>query len=227
MTRYFSPTTFAFLRDLAANNDRAWFKAHQDDYERYVREPALDFITDAADPLATISPAFTADARKVGGSLFRIQRDVRFSRDKTPYKTHTGIHFRHRMARDVHAPGFYLHIEPRACFLGVGIWHPPAKVASAIRERIVEEPAAWKRATRSKRFLDVFSLDGDSLKRPPCGVDPDHPLIGDLKRKDFTASSPMTQRQLTSSELMDDFIGRAKRAAPFMRFLCDALDVPF
>ena len=104
--RYFTPALFAFLKDLAANNDRTWFKANQDRYETVVRQPALDFITDMVEPLEAISPHFVADSRTVGGSLFRIHRDTRFSKDKTPYKLNTGMHFRHERAKDAHAPGF-------------------------------------------------------------------------------------------------------------------------
>ena len=218
---------FGFLNELAANNNREWFKANQDAYEEYVREPALDFINEFAEPLNGISEHFVADSRTVGGSLFRIQRDTRFSKDKTPYKSNTGMQFRHIMARDVHSPGFYLHIQPGECFMGVGIWRPETKVAYSIRERIDEDPAGWKKATRGKRFTDVYSLGGDSLVRPPKGFDDDHPLIDDLKRKDFIASTRLTQRQITSSTLLGDFTDKCKRAAPFMKFLCDAVGVPF
>ena len=108
----FAPALFRFLRDLRKNNDREWFLAHKDVYERDVNEPALAFISAFAAPLRKISPHLVADARPIGGSLFRIYRDVRFSNDKRPYKTHVGIHFRHRSAGDAHAPGFYLHLEP-------------------------------------------------------------------------------------------------------------------
>ena len=226
-TRYFTPKLFAFLRDLADHNDRDWFKAHQDDYERHVREPALDFITDFAKPLKAISEHFVADSRKVGGSLFRIQRDTRFSRDKTPYKPNTGMQFRHTLAKDAHAPGFYLHIQPGECFMGIGLWRPETKVAYAIRERIDADQAGWKRASRGKRFTDVFTLGGDSLTRPPRGYDAEHPLIDDLKRKDFIASTRLTQKTITSDTFMKDFTSLCKRGTPFMRFLCEAVDVPF
>jgi uncharacterized protein (TIGR02453 family) len=226
-TRYFTPQLFGFLKDLAENNDREWFKANQDAYEAHVREPALDFINDFAKPLSRISPHFVADSRTVGGSLFRIQRDTRFSKDKTPYKTNTGMHFRHTMAKDVHAPGFYLNIQPGQCYMGVGIWRPETKTAYEIREHIAGEPAAWKRATRGKRFTDVFAVEGDSLVRPPRGFDEDHPLIEDLKRKDFIAGTKLTQRQVTSDSFMDDFTANCKAGAPFMRFLCEAVGVPF
>jgi uncharacterized protein (TIGR02453 family) len=226
-TRYFTPELFAFLRDLEQNNDRAWFKANQDRYEAAVREPALDFINDFAAPLAKISEHFVADSRKVGGSLFRIQRDTRFAKDKTPYKTNTGMQFRHFMAKDVHAPGFYLNIQPGECYMGVGLWRPETKSAYRIRAHIDENQAAWKRASRGKRFTDVFTVTGDSLKRPPRGYDEDHPLIKDLKRKDFIASVRLTQKQVTSDTFLADFTDNCKRATPFMRFLCEAVGLPF
>ena len=226
-TRYFTPQLFAFLRDLEQNNERQWFKANQDRFEAVVREPALDFINDFANPLRGISEHFSADSRKVGGSLFRIQRDTRFARDKTPYKINTGMQFRHFMAKDAHAPGFYLHIQPGECFMAVGLWRPETKVAYQIREHIADNRTAWKRSTRSKRFTDVFAIGGDSLKRPPRGFDEHDPLIEDLKRKDFIASTRLTQKQITSSTLMSEFTDNCKRAVPFMRFLCDAVKVPF
>lgn len=227
MATHFTPRLFAFLRDLAHNNDREWFHAHQDDYERHVREPALEFIADVAAPLSRLSDQFSADARKVGGSLFRIQRDVRFSQDKRPYKTNTGVHLRHVMAKDVHAPGFYLHLEPRASFVGAGMWRPDAATAASIREAIADDPEGWAKVTRGEAFTGLFRLDGDSLKRPPRGFEADHPLIADLKRKDFVASAPLTQAKVTSDGFLDDFIHHCRVAAPFMEFLCRAVGVRF
>ncbi len=225
--RYFTPKLFAFLRDLSENNDRDWFKAHQDLYESYVREPALEFINDFAEPLKKISPHFVADSRTVGGSLFRIQRDTRFSKDKTPYKPNTGMQFRHIAGKDAHAPGFYVHLQPGECFMGVGLWRPETKVAYAIRERIDQEQTAWKRASRGKRFTDVFTVGGDSLIRPPRGYEEDHPLIDDLKRKDFIASTRLTQKSITSDTFMEEFTANCRRSAPFMKFLCEAVGVRF
>ena len=226
-TRYFTPKLFAFLRDLADHNDRVWFKAHQDEYEEHVREPALEFINDFAESLEKISPHLVADSRTVGGSLFRIQRDTRFSKDKTPYKTNTGMQFRHSLAKDVHAPGYYVHFQPGECFMGVGLWRPETKVAYAVRERIAEDQAGWKKVSRGKRFADVFMLEGDSLVRPPKGFDEDHPLIRDLKRKDFIATTLLTQTSITSGTFMQEFTDNCKRGAPFMKFLCEAVGVPF
>ena len=226
-TRYFTPKLFAFLRDLADNNDREWFKAHQADYERYIREPALDFINDFAAPLAKISPHFVADSRTVGGSLFRIQRDTRFSKDKTPYKLNTGVQFRHERGKDAHAPGFYLNIQPGECYMGLGLWRPESKVAYTIRHAIADDATDWKKATRGKRFTDIFSLGGDVLVRPPKGFDPDDPLIEDLKRKDFIASARMRQSDITSPDFLATFSDHCRRGTGFMQFLCGAVGLEF
>jgi uncharacterized protein (TIGR02453 family) len=230
MPSFFTPRTFAFLRELAANNDRSWFTANKDRFETDVREPALRFIEEFSEPLRAVSPHFVADARKVGGSLFRIHRDTRFSKDKTPYKTHVGIHFRHVVtADDVHAPGFYLHIEPGgASFAAVGLWRPSTADAAAIREAIADDPAGWRRAAHRGRFAATYgSLEGESLKRPPRGFDADHPLIDDLRRKDFIASTRLRQSDVTSPEFLDLYTATAKDAVPFMRFLCGALGLGF
>ncbi len=227
MARSFTPALFSFLRDLEANNERPWFQANKDRYERSVKEPALGFVQDFAPHLAKISPHFVADPRPVGGSMFRIYRDTRFSKDKTPYKTYTGIQFRHEAGKDVHAPGFYLHLEPGAVFAGVGLWHPDATTARMIREAIVADPDRWRKVTRSKRFTDVYTLEGDTLKRPPRGFDPEHPYLEDLKRKDFIATARLTQKAVTSDGFVDEYAKLLKRGAPFMAFLCDAVGVPF
>lgn len=229
MPRHITPKTFAFLRDLAANNDRDWFDANRERYETDVREPALDFIQDFADRLVKISPHFSADPRKQGGSLFRIHRDTRFSKDKTPYKTHTGMQFRHVASKDdVHAPGFYLHIEPGSCWAGVGLWRPATEDANAIRQKIAADPAGWKRAAYGEGFADSFEMsDGNKLQRPPKGFDPDHRFVEDLRRRDFTAGARLTQRTVTSDGFVDEFAGLCKTASPFMRFLCEAVGVSF
>lgn len=225
--RYFTPATFAFLRDLGDNNNREWFTTNKGRYVEDVQEPALEFVIDFAPYLEKVSPHFRADAKVVGGSLFRIHRDTRFAKDKTPYKTNTGVQFRHEMAKDAHAPGFYLHIQPSECFVGVGLWRPETKVAYSIRESIAENPTAWKKASRGKKFTATYSLGGDSLVRPPKGFDPDDPLLEDLKRKDFIASMRVTQKTVTSADFLDEYAAMCRDAAPFMKFLCDAVGVPF
>lgn len=228
-TRYFTPGLFAFLRDLADHNDRTWFKANQERYEDLVRRPALAFIEDLAEPLLAVSPHFTADPRPLGGSLFRIQRDTRFAKDKTPYKTHTGIHLRHVATRDdVHAPGFYLHLEPGNCFAALGLWQPAPARAQAIRAAVAARPDAWVAAARRPPFAPPFALgEGNPLVRPPQGFAPDHPLIDDLRRRDFTASARLTQARVTASGFLDDYAATMQIGIPFMRFLCEALDLAF
>ena len=224
---HFGDAIFEFLAELAANNDRAWFTANKHRYEADVKEPALRFINDFGPILREISPHFRADPRANGGSLFRIYRDTRFSKDKSPYKTHTGIHFRHDAARDAHAPGFYLHIQPGNCFAGCGVWRPAGPALRRIRESIDEDPAAWKLASRGARFRDAFELTGDSLVRAPKGYGIDHPLIEDLRRKDFIGMARLDAETLTSGDFLDTFATLCRAGVPFQRWLCRALKVPY
>jgi uncharacterized protein (TIGR02453 family) len=224
---HFSPELFSFLKDLRKNNRREWFAANKERYEDVVRGPAQRFISDVGPKLAKISPQFLADPRPVGGSLFRIYRDTRFAHDKTPYKTHTGIHFPHKAVKDAHAPGFYLHLEPGNCFVAAGTWMPDAPTLLRIRETIAADPAAWKRVRDGKRFRASFEISGDSLVRPPRGFDPAHPMIEDLKRKEFVALAGLTERTVTAEGFLECFLGLCRDAAPFVRFLCAASGAPF
>ena len=223
----FRPALFRFLTELKRNNDRGWFQENKSRYEDVARGPAMEFIAAVAPGLARVSKHIRADPRPVGGSLFRIHRDVRFSKDKSPYKTHVGIHLRHVAAKDAHAPGFYLHLEPRQVFFGCGIWHPDTKTARRIREAIVERSGDWRKAVHAKRFRAQFELSGESLKRPPRDFDPEHPLIDDLKRKDFIAVKALKQSDVTQPDFATDFVKLCSQGAPLMRFLCKALDQPF
>ncbi len=221
--RYFSKATFGFLRELKANNDRAWFADNRARYEEHLKDPALRLIADFAPELAELSPHF----RATPSSLFRIHRDVRFSKDKSPYKTAAGIHFRHEASRDAHAPGFYLHVEPGNVFAGLGIWHPEPGALRAIREHVVEAPDAWRRAAEGERFTSAFELSGDRLQRPPRGFDPEHPLIEDLKWKDYVGVRRLPQSFVTGDSLPGELAEAFRAGLPLMEFLCEALDVPF
>ncbi|WIO73544.1 DUF2461 domain-containing protein [Porticoccaceae bacterium LTM1] len=223
---HFSPATIQFLKDLKKNNEREWFNGHKDDYESLVREPALDFIESMAEPLSRISTEFEAIPKKVGGSLMRVYRDTRFGNDKTPYKTNIGIQFRHRLGKDVHAPGYYLHIEPGECFVGVGIWRPDSDTLSRIRNAIVDKPEAYKAALKHRPFKG-FEMAGDSLKRPPRGFDGDHPMIDEIKRKDFIAITPLEDKQLFGKDLTKQIAKQFSAATPLMEFLCKAIDLKF
>lgn len=224
---YFTSATFDFLTELAANNNRDWFAANKPRYEGDVKAPALRFISDFGPRLARIGPRFRADPRANGGSLFRIYRDTRFSRDKSPYKIHTGIHFRHEAAKDAHAPGYYLHLEPGSVFVGCGIWRPAGPALRKIREAIDEDPDAWLRASRDEGFQASFELEGDSLVRAPKGFSVDHPLIVDLRRKDFIGVAHLSEEAVSSEGFLDEFTRLCRDAAPFQRWLCGALGVGY
>lgn len=223
----FTSDTFGFLNQLSQNNNREWFNEHKNDYESKVREPALAFITDMQPQLHSISSRFLATPKKVGGSLMRVYRDTRFGKDKTPYKTNIGIQFRHFMGKDVHAPGFYLHISEQECFVGAGIWRPESKVLTKIRHFIDENPRGWTKATTNDAFKAEFELTGDTLKRPPRGFNEEHPLIVDLKRKDFIAISPISQQQVTSEDFAQIVTEKFKLADDLMYYLCTALELPY
>ena len=223
----FSPDLFTFLRELEANNNREWFTANKPRYVADVQEPALAFIEDVGVRLPEVSRHLVADPRTVGGSLFRIYRDTRFSKDKTPYKTQVGIQFRHEGAKDAHAPGFYLHLEPGSVFMACGTWHPDAETLRAIRTAIASDPERWQGIVSDARFAGRFRLGGETLKRPPAGFDRDHPLIGDIKRKDFIALTDLNEADATASGFLSRFLGLCAESAPFMRLLCDAARVPF
>ena len=223
----FKPTLFRFLEDLADNNNRPWFQENKPRYESEVFEPCMDFIRAFEPRLKKISKFFVASDRRVGGSLMRIYRDTRFAKDAAPYKTNVGIQFRHEFARDVHAPGFYLHLSVEECFLGVGTWRPERQALGLIRQAIDDDGPRWRRAKNDKRFRERFELLGGSLKRAPRDYPVDHPLIEDLKRTDFIAGRELTEREVLSKSLLDSVAEDFTASRPFMRFMARALHVPF
>jgi len=216
-----------FFRELSRHNDRQWFAANKPRYLASVQQPMLAFIAAMDLPLGRIADCFVADARPSGGSMFRIYRDTRFH-DKTPYKEHAACQFRHVAGKDVHAPGFYVHMEPKEVFFGGGIWRPPTPVLQQIREAIVADPERWQEATRSAGFRRRFkTVEGESLKRPPKGCDADHPLIEDLKRTSYFAVQTVEPSALGSPRFVADVARAFQVLAPFMEFLTDALSLPF
>lgn len=225
--RRFSSDTIAFLSELAANNDRAWFNENKARYERVLRDPALAFIDAVAPGLERISKRFVASSQRSGGSLMRIYRDTRFSRNKQPYKTNIGIQFRHELGKDVHAPGFYVHVEPGHCFVGAGIWHPDADALDAIRARIADAPHLWRRARDADSFAGRFELVGERLKRMPRGYAADHSMADDLRRKDFIGTCIYEIGEITEPEFVDYVLECFADAKPLMRFLCRALELRF
>jgi uncharacterized protein (TIGR02453 family) len=225
-TAHFTPALFEFLGELELHNDREWFERNKERYQRDVRDPMLRFISDLAPVLRKIAPRLVADPRPVGGSLFRIHRDTRFSPDKTPYKTNVAAHFRHEAGRDVHGPGYYVSLEPGEVAVGGGVWHPDGDALRMIRRSIVEEAGAWKRAmgTPAMRGLTWW---GESLRRTPRGFPDDHSLADLLRRKDYAAGAELSERDALSSRFADRCAEVYRALAPTMKVLARAQGLPW
>lgn len=213
----FDRTFFAFLKTLKSHNTREWFTEHKAQYQREVEAPALAFVDAFAPKLKKISPRFVADPRRVGGSMFRIYRDTRFSHDKTPYKTHVGLHFWHD-AKDLEGPpSFYLHLSPGECFGGGGCWRPDPATLRKIRLHMTDAPKEWKAVLGMK-----MEIEGSTLKRVPAGFPADHPFAVDLMRKDHFASEAYTLADLNSAKFLDRYAETCARMTPLMKFLTAA-----
>lgn len=223
----FSAKLFAFLRELKSNNDREWFTENKSRYEQDVLQAAMDFVIQMQPRLAKHSRYLLAEPKRVGGSIMRIYRDTRFAKDKTPYKTNLGIHFRHSIGGDVHAPGLYVHLEPDACFVAAGIWLPPSEPLAAIRQAIMDDVSNWNKVRNNKKFASQFKLDGESLKTAPRGIDPNHPAIEDLRRKSFAGVTPVGEKAFLQPDICDQIMSAFDDAKPLMKFLCDALQQPY
>ena len=219
---------FRFFEELKDNNNREWFEANKPRFKESVQEPLSAFVEEMAPRLKKMSNHFVADPRPNGGSVFRIYRDVRFSKDKKPYKEHGAVQLRHARGKDAHAPGFYIHIAPDEVFYGGGVWTPPSPALLKIREYIRDNGQKWLKAKSGAAFDERFGqVRGDSLTRPPRGFDADHPHIEDIKRKSFFAMAEGTKKQAMSDSFPDDVEAAMRDAKPLMKFLCEALDVPF
>ena len=224
----FPPGFFKFFRDIARHNDRAWFEENKPRYRAQVLEPLRDFVEAMGPRLQKISKHFIADPRTNGGSIFRIYRDIRFTHDKRPYKEHASCQFRHRLGRDAHAPGFYVHLAPDEVYFGGGIWMPPSDALASIREAIRDKPKVWTKILEDKRFREMFGgINGSSLTRPPRGFSADDPHIEDIKRKSFFAVHGSKVSAAQSKTFIDDVEEAFAASAPMTAFLSKAVGVPF
>ncbi len=224
----FPKDLFKFLRDLKKNNNREWFLDNKSRYQDVVVAPMGEFINAMAPRLAKISTAFVADARPNGGSMFRIYRDARFSKDKSPYKTNVGCQFRHVAGKDAHAPGFYFHLEPDNVFFGGGLWMPPSAVLFNVRQAIVERSTEWKKITGAKKIASRFGgLGGVSLQRVPRGFAADHPLADDLKHKSFVLMERSSEAAAQDKRLVAEVDKSFQAMAEFMGFLTRANHLAF
>jgi uncharacterized protein (TIGR02453 family) len=218
---YFSPELFDFLKRLKRNNRRDWFEKHRGEYEALILGPAVQFIRDFEPHLNRISPYLRADARPYRGSLFRIYRDTRFSHDKRPYKWHTAMQFSHP-GKDVHSPGFYLHLEPGSYFAASGLWHADPRTLLKARNAMVSRADEW----RDIRGL-VNWEDAGKLTRPPRGFCADHEFVEDLKLRDIGTSVEFTEKQVCSPRFMQTFVAACKKMAPLAAFLSEAVGQKF
>lgn len=215
-------TTFQFLRDIARNNNREWFQANKERYE-HARENVLEFTSRVLEGLSQIDPMIGGDVQ-AKQCVLRIYRDIRFSKDKTPYKTNFGIGIS-PTAKNFKGPGYYLHLEPGQSFVTGGCWMPDSDLLKAIRQEIDYNFTDFHALLRKPDFESFFrDLDIEhKLKTAPKGYASDHPEIEYLKLKSFTASSDLTETQLTGNNSVNDVLVRLEALHPFMDFLRNAL----
>jgi len=224
----FPKELLTFFEQLQQNNNKAWFSEKKPEYEAFVVTPMLEFIEQIKPRLMGISPHFEAIPKKSGGSMFRIYRDVRFSKDKTPYKEHAACQFRHEAGKDAHAPGFYVHLAPESIKIGGGIWLPPSNKLSLIRERIVNKPNEWSKVIEDAGINSYFEgVSGDSLKRPPRGFSEQDPHIKYLKQKSFFLMRELPAASAYSETFINEVADTFSKATPLMAFLCAAVGVSY
>lgn len=220
----FTPAAMQFLVDLAFNNERAWFQPRKADYERLLKEPLEALVTDLGSELATLGVPLRADSKS---SPFRIYRDTRFSKDKSPYKTNVAASF--PWSGDGSATtdgqserhgGGYFHMSPQGSYMGGGMWHPePARLA-AFRKAVDEDPDTALGALQDPVFLARFEpVHGDEYKRVPAGYAPDHPHVNLLKLKDITFGRELSVEEVFSADLPRVLAQDFAAAVPVMRFL--------
>ena len=228
MTTYFSDASFKFLRALARNNDKTWFNEHKQQYEDHVRQPFLRLLTDLQPDLAQISEHFRSDPKTVGGSLFRIYRDARFSNDKSPYKPWQGARLFHERRKQVAAPSFYVHLQPGQCFVGAGLWHPEPPTQRQVRQFIFDNPGSWKAAAHAPKFRKRFEFESSEvLSRPPRVFPADLEMIEDLKHRIFVFSRHIEDADMTGPRLRQHLAADLVALGPFVDYLCAALDLEF
>lgn len=225
----FRPAAMTFLRRLARHNTRAWFESHRPDYEQHVRLPLRSLVEEMDVRFARIAPEITGDPRR---SIFRIHRDVRFSRDKSPYKTHASCWFYHRDAgrqvgqeADAGSAGFYFQISPTESFMGGGIWMPPRGSLARIRDALAEDPEGFSQTVTSPAVRRRFGgLDQEAmLKRLPRGFEPGHPAERWLRYQSFTLGRALTPDEALHPRLADRLERDFARLVPLVRWLNRAL----
>jgi len=231
MPRIFSPDTFTFLKALKRNNRRDWFEAHRPDYERTLLAPMRAIAEEFDVRFARLAPEYVGDPKR---SLFRIYRDVRFSKDKSPYKTHAAMWIYHRapgrgVGKEIDGgAGFYFHVEPGASLVAGGLWMPPRHSLNKVREHFDADLAGWKRAVASPAIKKKFGgLTDDEpgilLKRLPRGYDEGHAAERWLRYNSFTLSRSYTDADVLSPKVVDTAMKDFAAMLPMVRWLNRAL----
>lgn len=207
MSASFPPASLRFLRALARHNERPWFEAHRGEYEALIKAPLGELVEEMDVRFARFAPEIVGEPKR---SIFRIYRDVRFSEDKSPYKTQAACWFyhrdaSHRVGQESHGggAGFYFQLAPGNCFSGGGIWMPPPEALRKLRDAIAEKPAAFTRTVTAPAVARRFgALDEDAmLKRAPRGYAPDHPAAQWLRYRSFTLGRSYTDAEAVSAKL--------------------------
>lgn len=224
----FPTDLITFLEQLSKNNNREWFAENKQRYRDSIQIPMSNFIMALAPGLDRTANCFTADPRLNGGSMFRIYKDARYSKNKPPFKTNVGCQFRHEAGKNAHAPGFYLHIEPGNSFIGGGIYRPDSSALLKIRTAIAENPEKWNQVIHDKEMKKQYGeVSGESLKRPPRGFSAEHRHIEHLKKKTFFVIKPLEAKQLYSGNFVQQAEDLFQSASPLMRFLTEAVELPY
>lgn len=216
------PETFQFLVDVSENNNRDWFQKHKEEY-LLARENCLEFAHFIIQELRKFDDTLPADLQ-AEACVMRIYRDIRFSKDKTPYKTNFGIAISGN-GKNFNGPGYYLHIQPGSSFVGGGSWYPEKDQLKAIRQEIDYNGAEFLSIVKAKTFLENFrELDPEGkLRSAPKGYDPDHELIEYLKLKSFVVSKHLTNAELQKSDAVSNVTNTFNKLYPLMVFLRNAI----
>jgi uncharacterized protein (TIGR02453 family) len=221
----FTPKMNDFFKNLKLNNNKEWFAENRHIYEKEVKETSRALVEEMRIRFANLGLPYIADPKT---SLFRINRDIRFSANKEPYKTNLGIYFPYstRFAgKSTESPGLYYHFDPVESFIGGGIHMPSTQALKAIRNRIAEDWEEMLKIIGEKKFKAEFDeeLFGDKLKKMPRGFDENHPAADLLKMKEFTVWSGLELKTGYSAKLTDVIEKKAVIIAPFLDFIHEAM----
>ena len=218
----FSRKGIAFLRSLKRNNTRTWFEKRKADYEQLVKLPMQSLISDLKTPFRAFAPEFDLNPKR---SIFRIYRDVRFSKDKRPYKTNVAAHFVLRgKPKGVSGSGYYLHIEPGEVYAGAGIYMPAGDQLKKIRRAIADRSDEFLEIVTDRSFAKMFGgLEGETLVRVPAGYGQDHPMAKYLKHKHFFVGRSWPEDQCLKARFVDDVASTFEKATPLVKFLNQAI----